>query len=80
MAVKKWETPVKGSNEEKQVIDLLKLLSSTLKKIPLYPATHPMVKDSILNLYLELDAFSKTYGDCIIDVLDKLSRLNRPTW
>ncbi|MBU1043804.1 MAG: PAS domain S-box protein [Candidatus Omnitrophica bacterium] len=70
MEFKKWETPLKGSQEEKEVIDLLKAFSSTLKKIPLYPPTHPMVKDSVLQLYLGLDKFSKTYGDFVFDITD----------
>ncbi|MBU1086995.1 MAG: cell wall metabolism sensor histidine kinase WalK [Candidatus Omnitrophica bacterium] len=70
MEFKKWETPFKGSQDEKEVVDLLKAFSSTLKKIPLYPATHPMVKDSILQLYLGLDKFSKTYGDFVFDITD----------
>ena len=68
MEFQKWEAPLKGSSEEKEVDDLLKALASTLKKIPLYPSTHPMVKDSVLNLYLALDSFSKKYGDFIIDI------------
>ena len=51
MEKKKWQAPTKGSAEEKKILDLLKTFSSTLRKIPLYPPTHPMVKDSILKLY-----------------------------
>jgi PAS domain S-box-containing protein len=68
MDQKKWETPLKGSAEEKEVIDLLKAFASTLKKMPLYPSTHPMIKDSILQFYLGLDEFSKKYGDFVIDI------------
>lgn len=71
MEFSKWVTPVKGSQEEKEVIDLLKALGSTLKKIPLYPATHPMVKDSILQFYLGLDSFAKRFGDFVLDITDQ---------
>ncbi|MFH1459106.1 MAG: ATP-binding protein [Candidatus Omnitrophota bacterium] len=67
--LKKWQTPDKGSSEEKGIIKILKAFSSCLRKIPLYPATHPMVKDSILELFLSLDAFLKNYGDFKLEVL-----------
>lgn len=70
MEIKKWETPLKGSPEEKQIVDLLKTFSSTLRKIPMYPATHPMVKDSILKLYFDLDEFFKVYGALSVDVFE----------
>ncbi len=70
MEFKKWETPLKGSPEEKKIVDLLKTFSSTLRKIPLYPATHPMVKDSILKLYFDLEEFFKVYGFLSIDIFE----------
>ncbi|MFH1094145.1 MAG: ATP-binding protein [Candidatus Omnitrophota bacterium] len=70
MELKKWETPLKGSQEEKRIVDLLKTFSSTLRKIPLYPATHPMVKDSILKFYFDLEEFFKVYGYLSIDIFE----------
>jgi len=70
MAFKKWEVPAKGTPEEKKVIDLLKTFSSTLRKIPLYPPTHPMVKDSIIKLYFELEGLVRLYGEFSIDVFE----------
>ncbi len=70
MELKKWETPAKGSPEEKRIVDLLKTFSSTLRKIPLYPATHPMVMDSILKLYFEFEEFFKIYGFLSIDIFE----------
>ena len=70
MEFKKWETPLKGSPEEKKIVDLLKTFSSTLRKIPLYPVTHPMVKDSILKLYFDLEEFLKVYGFLSIDLFE----------
>ena len=70
MEIKKWETPLKGSPEEKIIVDLLKTFSSTVRKIPMYPTTHPMVKGAILELYFELDKFFKTYGYLSVDVFE----------
>ena len=70
MEPKKWEAPLKGSAEQKNIVELLKKFSSALRKIPLYPSTHPMVKDSILGLYLQIDEFFKTYGPLSIDVFE----------
>ena len=70
MEIKKWETPLKGTSEEKRIVDLLKTFSSTVRKIPMYPATHPMVKDSILKLYFDLDEFFKFYGFLSVDIFE----------
>lgn len=70
MDIKKWESPGKGSQEEKKIFDLLKSFSSSLRKIPMYPATHPMVKDSILKLYFDMTEFFKNYGDLCVDVFE----------
>ncbi|MCG2704125.1 MAG: cell wall metabolism sensor histidine kinase WalK [Candidatus Omnitrophica bacterium] len=70
MEFKKWEKPPKGSKEEKDIVDLIKAFISALKKIPLYPATHPMVTESVLKLFLGLGAFFKSYGDFSLDVFE----------
>lgn len=67
---RKWQIPVKKSQEEKEIIDLLKAFSSALRKIPLYPASHPMVKDSIDRLFSMLLQFINTYGDLNLDVFE----------
>lgn len=68
--LKKWQAPQEGSMEEKNIFDLLKTFSSTLRKIPLYPQTHPMVKESIVELYFCLEDFFKVYGKMILDIID----------
>ena len=67
---KEWQTPEKGSGGEKEVLEILKSFSSSLRKIPLYPSTHPMVKDAILKLFLSIDNFCKVYGKFSVDVLE----------
>ncbi|MBI4845247.1 MAG: PAS domain S-box protein [Candidatus Omnitrophica bacterium] len=67
---KKWEKPVKGSSDEKEIVDLLKTFSSTLRKIPLYPQSHPMVKESILKLFLALDKYTKLFGRISLDIFE----------
>ncbi len=67
---KKWDVPPKGSKEDKELIDLLKAFSSTLRKIPLYPPAHPMVKDSIGDLFTCINNFSQMFGYLNLDVFE----------
>jgi PAS domain S-box-containing protein len=68
--LKKWVPPVKSSTEEKMIVDLLKTFSSALRKIPLYPATHPMVKESISKLFQGIAEFFSNYGALSLDVFE----------
>ncbi len=61
----------KDTDQKKKILNLLKLFSSSLRKIPLYPASHPMVKDSVLQLYLGLMKFFEAFGEMSLDVLDQ---------
>ncbi|MFH2145844.1 MAG: ATP-binding protein [Candidatus Omnitrophota bacterium] len=66
-----WKVPKKGSEEEKFIFDLLRTLSSTLRVIPLYPPTHPMIKGAVIKLFLEFDNFFKKYsGNLSFDIID----------
>lgn len=67
---KKWQVPKSGSKEEKSVFNLMKTFASTLRKMPLYPPTHPIIKDSLVKLFLELNEFFTTYGKVELNILD----------
>ena len=65
-----WKAPAKGSPEERKLIDLFKSFSSALRKIPLYPESHPMVQESILKLFTGIDVFVTEHAELAIDTLD----------
>jgi len=67
---KKWQVPKKGSKEERIVFDLMKTFASTLRKMPLYPPTHPIIKDSLIKLFLQLSEFFTVYGKVEFNILD----------
>ena len=59
-----------GAAEEKMITAVLKSFSSALRKIPLYPASHPMVQDAVTGLYLGLQEFLQQYGVLSLDVFE----------
>ncbi|MCM8813933.1 MAG: cell wall metabolism sensor histidine kinase WalK [Candidatus Omnitrophica bacterium] len=73
----RWQVPKlvdvvmkKDSHEKKDVLKLMKDFSATLRKIPLYPSTHPMVKESVTALYAGLTDFFQHFGDLSLDVME----------
>ncbi|MCP4650052.1 MAG: PAS domain S-box protein [PVC group bacterium] len=56
--------------QKKAVLDMFKAFSSALRMIPLYPATHPMVKGAIEKATTEITLFVSKFGDMSIDMMD----------